>query len=445
MTGRLSRSVLLAAGALLSGAAAPHRPAAAQDRPLAADFEEVYRIGGTNAPEWAQFGETTRLGFDAAGNLLILDREAAQVAIVGPRGALVRTVGRSGEGPGEFRMAGDIAVWRNGRFAVIDFGHNAFQVFSHEGELLRFVKMSVAEGPMALVTGMGSMPARTRAEPLGDALIAQGAPSMLGRMAGLMAQIRGGAEEPQDDGRVDERGLERLALDGDVVVASRILEGWRIPEGESPEPLAERGLADPSSVVVGMMSQVAFYEPQLLWDVLPDGTIAYSDSSAYAVKLADAEGSVTAVLRRPRAPEPVTRAIRSATIENSLRELDAQMNTAGSQTEAARAMMQLMPGVLESMRQQIERQEFFAEVPVVRAVRAAWDGALWIQRRGEDPWDDEGPIDVFGADREYLGTYAPDAPRMPDAFGPEGLAAFREIGELDVPVIVVRRLPVEVR
>ena len=34
---------------------------------------------------------------------------------------------------------------------------------------------------------------------------------------------------------------------------------------------------------------------------------------------------------------------------------------------------------------------------------------------------------------------------MPKAFGPGGLAAFVEIGAFDVPVVVVKRLPKELR
>ena len=34
---------------------------------------------------------------------------------------------------------------------------------------------------------------------------------------------------------------------------------------------------------------------------------------------------------------------------------------------------------------------------------------------------------------------------MPDAFGPDGLVAFVELDELDVPTIVVKTLPAEVR
>lgn len=105
----------------------------------------------------------------------------------------------------------------------------------------------------------------------------------------------------------------------------------------------------------------------------------------------------------------------------------------------------MMAGLTNTMREQVEKQGFYHEVPVVRGLSATWDGALWIQRRGEEAWDDEGPIDVFGVDREYLGTLAAGAPGMPAAFGPDGLVAYWEFDEMDMPAIVVKRLPAELR
>ena len=67
-----------------------------------------------------------------------------------------------------------------------------------------------------------------------------------------------------------------------------------------------------------------------------------------------------------------------------------------------------------------------------------------MQRRGEEP-ESDGPIDVLTAEGAYVGTYSTGATEMPDAFGPDGLAAFIERDELDVPRVVVRRLPAEVR
>ena len=64
----------------------------AQDRMLAADFAEVYRVGGRDAPDWAQFSRSGPVGFDGAGNLHILDPFASRVVVVDPEGRLVRTI-----------------------------------------------------------------------------------------------------------------------------------------------------------------------------------------------------------------------------------------------------------------------------------------------------------------------------------------------------------------
>ena len=160
-------TVLLAA----STAAAPNT--VAQDRPLSPEFAEVYRVGGATAPDWAQFSLPTGLAFDGSGNLYVLDAQLFQVAIIDRNGELVRTVGRQGEGPGEFSSPATQVVWRDGRFAVADMGHNAYQVFNPDGELERFVKMSAGQGIMA---GFSSMRSALRPDPRGAALIAQGMP-----------------------------------------------------------------------------------------------------------------------------------------------------------------------------------------------------------------------------------------------------------------------------
>ena len=85
------------------------------------------------------------------------------------------------------------------------------------------------------------------------------------------------------------------------------------------------------------------------------------------------------------------------------------------------------------------------EVPVIAALRATWDGTLWVQRSAEPGSTESGAIDVISPDGRYIGTFPRGSLAMPDAFGPDGLAAFIETDELDVPVITVRRLPVEVR
>jgi len=64
---------------------------------------------------------------------------------------------------------------------------------------------------------------------------------------------------------------------------------------------------------------------------------------------------------------------------------------------------------------------------------------------GPKAWHTPGPIDVVTADGRYVGTFATEATALPDAFGPDGMAAFIELDEFDVASVVVRRLPAGVR
>ena len=162
--------------------------------------------------------------------------------------------------------------------------------------------------------------------------------------------------------------------------------------------------------------------------MLPGGGVAFTDSSAYAIKVTTSSGDVVRVLRRPFRPEPVTERVRAG-------EIDRQLKEVGAETEGAWADMR---------REQIESMEFFDEVPVVRDLRTSWGGTIWIQRRGDEPAS-IGPIDMITPDGVYLGTFAAGATAMPSAFGPEGLVAFVETDELDVQTVVVKRLPGGVR
>ena len=393
--------------------------ATAQDRPLSADFEEVYRAGGLSAPEWAQFVDPSRMGFDAAGNLYVLDRRASRVVVIDSGGDLVRTVGREGEGPGEFQTATDIVVWHDGRFAVVDIGHLAYQLFGPDGELERFVRMSAAAGAMGMAAARG----KVRPDPAGGVVIAEGA----GLAAALISSYAEEFEGEQVNVVGEDGKLERLDLSGDIADAEFIAQTRQIA---------------PESVEV----DAPYFAPRVIWDVLPDGTIGYFDSTAYEINLVGADGGAKGALERPLHPEAVTDGIRSAVIDHRIKEMEERLKE--SLAELAETMPEALEEVREAQegaRKRIRNQEFYPEIPVLRGLRATWDGSLWVQRRGDDPWNDDGPIDVLGPDGEYRGTFARGEPGMPLAFGPDGLIALVELDELDVATIIVKRLPEEVR
>ncbi|MXW56541.1 MAG: hypothetical protein F4Z59_07730 [Gemmatimonadales bacterium] len=436
--------VLLAAVAL-AGVAGTGDGLEGQDVPLAADFPEVYRVGGFDAPEWAEFAVPPDVRFDAAGRLYAMERflGSGSVIVIDADGTLVRVVGRPGEGPGEINRPTGFAVWPDGRLAIADGGHRAYQVFGPDGEFERFVRVGSESDPLG---GAGSMGSALRPDPAGLSLIAQGPPPRVGALTALFGELLG-AETPSEE-RVDDRGLERLDLRGEAVSREPILEGWRPSAGEDEPPeLSLDDLTDASGIVAMAIGGMRWFEPGFLWDVLPDGGIAYSDSTAYEIKVTDAAGRPTRLLSRDLHPEPVTRRIREAVRERRLRDLSEGREFAagyragggGEMPEGERNAM------TEAIRAQIEGGEFFDVIPVLSALRATWDGALWVERHGEEPWAEFGPIDVMRADGEYVGTFAAGATKMPDAFGPDGLIAFVELDELDIPSIVVRRLPVEAR
>ena len=421
-----NRKNLLATGTLaaLAASAALVHPGHAQDTPLTADLAEVYRAGGLDVPEWAQFTAPGQLGFDGSGNLHVLDNAAHRVVVIGPDGQLVRTVGRQGEGPGELNDPINLVVWRDGTFAVEDEGHFAFQVFGPDGTLARFVRMVEDGNPVAALQriGMASLPARP--DPRGGALFRQGRPPWLDRiLLSGFAERLGGIET--EEAPVDDRGIERVEVTGETIVVQPVLRGWRAPREEAPAEISANDIGDPFARLAMIVSEGMHFEPQLHWDILPDGTIAYSDSSAYAVKMLAADGSLTGVLRRPYEPKAVDQQLRA-------RVLEAAMERMGPVTDP-------------DLREAFENVEVYPEVPVILGIRATWEGSLWIKRRGEDPLEEESPIDVFGTDRRYLGTFAAGTTEVPGAFGPDGLVAFWEIDELGIPTVVVKRLPDELR
>ena len=122
-----------------------------EDRWLEPGFEELYRVGSLHGGDWDNFGGVSAVAFDGAGNLYILDDQAAQITVVDLRGNLVRQFGRVGEGPGEFSGDGTwaLTVCSDERIAVYDAGRRAFVLFGADGEFERGIPL---DGPTTIIS-----------------------------------------------------------------------------------------------------------------------------------------------------------------------------------------------------------------------------------------------------------------------------------------------------
>ena len=403
----------------------------AQDRPLAWDFEEIYRVGGLDVPEWAQFTRSGDLAFDGAGNLYVLDEAARHVVKIGPDGRLVRTIGRAGEGPGEFGSPRRLVVWQDGSIAVTDGRRTAIQLFDADGNYARQVRWSgTGDDPLAHRRQAGR-PMRPGPRP--GVIWARGIDAFMSEYGAAAANLIGGKGEEG----VDDRTIETLDLAGDVAAGEVLWRAWR--------PLRDEKQYDRSDVIaVAMNASPPNFEPDLRWDATPGGAVAYADSTTYVVRVIDA-GELVSTVTRPIKPVQVTRQIESDLLEREMRRLDEESSPIEMPGVPPELVASVEAEATAAAREAIQNQGFYPEVPVITAVRAAWDRSLWIQRRGEEPWDEDGPIDVFDPDGNYLGTLPADGPGMPETFGPDGLIAYWERHELDVPSIVVQRVPSRLR
>ena len=393
----LSTSAVLSASALT----APCGPLTAQevvelpaeDRPLEADFKELYRVGSLQGGDWDTFGRVAAVAFDGAGNLYVLDTQVARISVVDLQGHLVRQFGRVGEGPGEF--AGDASpalvftVLHDGRIAVHDPGRSHFVVFDSEGEFER--QVSLAGTTFTMFPGL-------QADPASESVVSTGEVTHRRLTPG------------SDEGTAEQslRYVMRYTVSGEEVSVDTAAAGWKPPE----------------DLVLA---------PRLSAGVLPGGGVAFIDSSAYAIKVTGSGGEVSRILTRPFPAVSVTGDMRDAHIERQL--------------EALQSMADREPGMqamVELMRARFESAEFYPELSVLQSLRTSPEGTIWVSRVGEEPGS-PGPIDLVTPGGRYLGSYAPGAVDLPSAFGPDGLVAFVEKDDLDVQTVVVKRLPPAVR
>lgn len=383
-----------------------------QDRHLELDFEELYRVGSPSGADWGQFGRVRSVGFDGAGRLYIFDSEDDRVTVLSPNGDFVRAFGRPGDGPGEFRSPDGVAVMRDGRVVIADIGHRVYHLFDANGEFERRVRMVSEPGELAATELLP--------DPGGHAVF-----SAVGSQT--LAVLIGG---PLRTVPHTTRPVERIMLTGEMAVKDTVAEGW-LPDGES------------RSLSVGDQRTLLprTFGPLMLAGVLPDGSVAFSDSSAYAVKIARPGEGVWRILKRPLRPIPVTNRVIEAEKQRRLRDAVGEGSVLGGVRESSQ-------GARARARERIERLEFFGEVSIIRNLKTGRDGEVWVQRHGEDPADRYGPVDVLDMAGRYLGTFPAGTIRLQTpvrpvglaAFGPDGLAAFVEEDELDVRTVVVGRL-----
>lgn len=109
-------------------------PASPADGTTSLQPRELWRIGGETDDEDEIFGIISRARVDADGNLYLLDSQLSEIKVFDPDGNFLRSIGREGEGPGEFRGAQDMFFLPDGNLAVLQVFPGRLVGLTPEGE-----------------------------------------------------------------------------------------------------------------------------------------------------------------------------------------------------------------------------------------------------------------------------------------------------------------------
>jgi len=97
------------------------------------EAEPLLRIGALEGTGADVFGQVRSVVADAEGNVYVADGQAREIRVFGADGAHLRTLGREGAGPGEFRNLVGLA-WLGDALAAKDPGNGRIQLLSPAGE-----------------------------------------------------------------------------------------------------------------------------------------------------------------------------------------------------------------------------------------------------------------------------------------------------------------------
>ena len=206
-------------------------------------------IGELDGPEEYLFGWIFSIAVDDDLNVYVFDYQAQHVGVFDAEGNHVETLGREGEGPGEFNRAEGIAMLPDGRLVVRNPGNSRIEVFGPEPG--RTEQWRYPAGGLHSVTPMFT--------------------DMHGR---TLVPIVDRSRDPASRTLV----MQLLVLG---------------PDGTPVDTLAEP--SSPSTTEFGP------YSPSFQWTFHPSGHFLTGMSSEYRIDLARDDG----VLRIERAAEPV--------------------------------------------------------------------------------------------------------------------------------------------
>lgn len=307
----------------------------------------AWEVAPGRHPASDSLGLVTGVAVDAAGNVYVVDRFNAKIWVFDGEGRLRTSVGRKGEGPGEFTVPTGPGIGPDGRLYVRD--EQRVSVFGSDPAtgLLTRLEASFA-GP--LYPDWTSTRA-TRFEASGALLY------------------------PRTRRRIGQPAQSWFIRFVEGVMADSIF----VPSHANAPHLAYAELGGVDILMLPDLSRVPF-QPLPVWDATPEGTVISGDATSYELVETDREGRVIRRFSRNVPLDPIPEAERRDSIA------------------ALRARLDSIPGGLDrvkGMPEAVRKLDVPDRYPAYMAVYVGREGDVWVRR-----WP------VGGGDRTIFDVFA---------------------------------------
>lgn len=238
---------------------------------------EQNRFSGEDGTD-SELGEPRSIAVDDQGRVYVVDSKPAAIKVFSPNGQLVRTIGREGEGPGEFRI-GFIAV-RGPHLVLHDPRVSRTSVWDTAGTFIRSWHTSCCYWTDIQVDKAGRIYI----------------PSMVAPKAG---------EPPRGTPWV-RWTTEGAAIDTVWVPAQPDEKVWTVT-------------AKRDGKNVSMMSTSIPFRPSLTYTLDPDGGLLFGHTEEYSIVRSRTGSDTSRVFGRAWIPDPVTDVRRNSELESQIK------------------------------------------------------------------------------------------------------------------------------
>jgi hypothetical protein len=225
------------------------------------ETEELWRVGGDEGE--MLIGVVGELIHDDEGNVYILDGQLSEIQVISPDGEWLTTIGREGEGPGEFRNGGDMFWLPNGQIGVTQFWPGKIVTLRPDGAPGDEFRLPYGKGGSLQVASRG--------------MVTDG---------GVV--LSGSAWVQEDDQSFQLTYLKTFAVDGTEVA--------HFHEGKRPQAFGN-----------WTFLEERYIDFQRRWTAAPDGRVAAAmEFDRYRIHVWNPDGTVDRIIERPDF-EPVKR------------------------------------------------------------------------------------------------------------------------------------------